>query len=549
MDEEISKHFSLLRWLQSNKLLKNSIQTSDLDANNHYAIFDFLNEWLVISSDALAIELAHAFSLIYFDLTEINEQIVVYGILPYQLMLKQHLIPIEQKNNVLRIAIFDPTQEKIAKEIALLTHFNCEFVVVSYVKLKKYLLTIEKHQHANFLANTLIETNDRQHSSLDETNADGPIAEYIDQIIIAAITKKTSDIHFEPYAEYYRVRFRIDGILYEHAQASITIAKQIAARIKVLAKLDIAEKRLPHDGRFRFVFNTSAIDFRVSTCPTIYGEKIVLRLLDSQNSLHGIDALGLLPEQTAVFMNAISQPQGIILVTGPTGSGKTITLYNILNYLNSTEKNISTVEDPVEIQMPGINQVTINHKAGLTFAKILRAFLRQDPDIIMVGEMRDLETAEIAIKAAQTGHLVFSTLHTNSACETLTRLDNMGLNSFNIATSVSLIVAQRLARKLCPHCKKPTDFSKETLAVDDAIDIYDAVGCDRCQQGFSGRVGLFEILPISDAIRQLLLARTNSIAILEQAKTEKMLGLYEVGIEKIKQGILSLSELHRVIQH
>lgn len=549
MDEEISKHFSLLRWLQSNNFLKTPIQTSDLDANNHYAIFDFLNEQLAISSAALAIELARAFSLIHIDLAETNEPIIIYDILPYQLMLQQHLVPIEQKNNVLRIAIFDPTQEKITKELTLLTGFNCEFVVVSYLQLKKYLLAIEKHQHDNFLAQPLIETNDKQHSLLDETNADGPIAEYIDQIIIAAIAKKASDIHFEPYAEYYRIRFRIDGILYEHAQASITIAKQMAARIKVLAKLDIAEKRLPHDGRFRFMFNTSPIDFRVSTCPTIYGEKIVLRLLDSQNSLHGINELGLLPEQISLFINAISQPQGIILVTGPTGSGKTITLYNILNYLNSTEKNISTVEDPVEIQMPGINQVTINHKAGLTFAKILRAFLRQDPDIIMVGEMRDLETAEIAIKAAQTGHLVFSTLHTNSACEALTRLDNMGLNSFNIATSISLIVAQRLARKLCPYCKKIADLSKKTLAIDAAINIYDAVGCDRCQQGFSGRVGLFEILPISDAIRRSLLARADSIAILEQARAEKMLLLYEAGIEKIKQGVLSLTELHRVIQH
>jgi type IV pilus assembly protein PilB len=384
---------------------------------------------------------------------------------------------------------------------------------------------------------------------------DTAIIRYVHAVISEAIAKNASDIHLEPYEKYYRIRFRIDGILYETATPPQQFINRITTRIKIMAQLDISEKRIPQDGRFKIVLSqASDIDFRVSTCPTIHGEKIVIRLLNTNNALLKLDALGLELEQKGKVLTMLNKPQGMLLVTGPTGSGKTVTLYTALNTLNHPEINICTVEDPVEIQLPNINQIAINPKAGLTFANALRAFLRQDPDVIMVGEMRDLETAEIGIKAAQTGHLVLSTLHTNSAAESLTRLSNIGIPLYNIATSVSLIIAQRLARCLCTHCKREEKIPSSILLQEgfsatelETLIHYAPVGCNYCTQGYKGRTGLFEILPITPSIREMIMQGSNSLDIATQARTEGMVTLRESGLDKVRQGIVSLTEINRII--
>lgn len=384
---------------------------------------------------------------------------------------------------------------------------------------------------------------------------DTPIINFVSQILDAAIQKKASDIHFEPYEEEYRIRYRQDGLLTEVLKPPLRLANRISARIKVMANLDIAERRIPQDGRFQLEPRPNRrIDCRVSTCPTINGEKIVIRILDTKSTQLNMDALGLNTLQKEQLLVSLSKPQGLILVTGPTGSGKTLTVHTALKRLNTQERNISTVEDPVEIKIPGINQVNINPKAGLTFSKILASFLRQDPDVIMVGEIRDLETAELAIKAAQTGHLVLSTLHTNSAAETLTRLSSLGIPRFNLASSISLLVAQRLARKLCDHCKALRhDLPLENLTQlgfcakeASALKLYKAQGCARCTKGYQGRLGLFELMPISQAMGQLILSGGNSFEILNLAQTEGMISIHQSGFEKMKQGLTSFEEVNRV---
>ena len=397
-----------------------------------------------------------------------------------------------------------------------------------------------------------------QPTTVDEDSEveDAPVVRYIQKVLIDAITAGASDIHFEPYEKYYRIRYRLDGILMEVAQPPLAIKDKVASRIKVISKLDISEKRVPQDGRMKLVLSkTKSIDFRVSTLPTLFGEKIVMRILDSSGVKLGIEVLGYDPDQQQALLHAVSRPYGMILVTGPTGSGKTVSLYTCLSILNQPGVNIATAEDPAEIQLAGVNQVNVNDKAGLTFATALRAFLRQDPDVIMVGEIRDLETADIAIKAAQTGHLVLSTLHTNDAPSTLVRMLNMGVAPFNIASSVNIITAQRLARKLCPQCRRPEDIPPEALLragfqeedLDGSWQPLGPVGCDHCKgTGYKGRVGIYEVMPMTDEMRQLIMRNGNSLDIAEQAQREGVRNLRQSGLSKVKGGVTSLEEIEAV---
>jgi type IV pilus assembly protein PilB len=376
----------------------------------------------------------------------------------------------------------------------------------------------------------------------------------VNKVLLDAINRKASDIHLEPYEKKFRVRYRIDGILSEVASPPTNLAARITARIKVMSRMDISERRIPQDGRIKMQLSKNrAIDFRVNTCPTLFGEKIVLRILDPTSAFLGIDVLGYEDDQKELYLSALNQPHGMILVTGPTGSGKTVSLYTGLGILNTPEVNISTAEDPAEINMPGVNQVNVNPKVGLTFASALRAFLRQDPDVVMVGEIRDLETAEIAIKAAQTGHMVLSTLHTNDAPQTITRLANMGVPPFNIASSVSLIIAQRLARRLCPSCKTADDIPKEALIEEgyspeeaESITLYKAVGCDQCTNGYKGRVGIYQVMPVSEEMGRIIMEGGNAMQLADQARKEGIPDLRESGLKKAKDGMTSLEEVNRV---
>ncbi|MGH8171149.1 MAG: type IV-A pilus assembly ATPase PilB, partial [Steroidobacteraceae bacterium] len=382
-----------------------------------------------------------------------------------------------------------------------------------------------------------------------------PIVRFVNKLMLDAIRKGASDIHFEPYEKTYRVRYRMDGVLKEIAQPPVALAQKLSARLKVMSRLDIAERRVPQDGRIKMKLSKNrAIDFRVSTCPTLFGEKIVMRILDPSQAMLGIESLGYEPFQKALYEKYLAKPQGMILVTGPTGSGKTVSLYTGLNILNREDTNISTAEDPAEINLPGVNQVNVNVKVGLTFAAAMRSFLRQDPDVIMVGEIRDLETAEIAIKAAQTGHLVLSTLHTNDAPQTLTRLVDMGVKPYAIATSVSLIIAQRLARRLCTQCKQPVDVPEEALLkegfthedVKGGLHLFGPKGCSTCTDGYKGRLGIYQVLPITDVIARLILAGGSAPDIGDQAAKEGVWDLRRSGLEKVRAGLTSLEEINSV---
>jgi type IV pilus assembly protein PilB len=392
---------------------------------------------------------------------------------------------------------------------------------------------------------------DLSESDVDDT----PVVRFVNKVLLDAINRKASDIHFEPYEKEFRVRLRMDGVLHEVAHPPVSLSPRIIARIKVMSRMDISERRIPQDGRIKMqISKNRAIDFRVSTCPTLYGEKVVLRILDPTSASLGIDVLGYEEDQKQLYLDALAKPYGMILVTGPTGSGKTVSLYTGIGILNTADRNISTAEDPAEINMPGINQVNVNPKVGLTFASALRAFLRQDPDVIMVGEIRDLETAEIAIKAAQTGHLVLSTLHTNDAPQTLTRLANMGVPPYNIASSILLIIAQRLARRLCTHCRTIDDVPRDVLIqegfteeeVNGGMKIYKAVGCDQCTNGYKGRVGVYQVLPVTETMQRLILEGGNAMQMAEQADAEGVADLRRSGLLKVKAGMTSLEEINRV---
>ncbi len=516
----------------------------------------------------VALFAAHTFGVPLLDLTAVDHDLLPVTLVDSKLVGSKRVIPLQKRGNRLFLGMSDPTNEQLLSELKFATGSTVEPVVVEEDKLalliKRFGESAAKSLDSMIGDETSLENIDL--GSGDEAQADAagaapeeiddaPVVKYVQKVLIDAINGGASDIHFEPYEKFYRIRYRTDGILADVAQPPLAIKEKIASRIKVISRLDIAEKRIPQDGRMKLRLSpTRAIDFRVSTLPTLFGEKICMRILDPSSATLGIEALGYEPEQKAALMHAISRPYGMVLVTGPTGSGKTVSLYTCLNILNKPGINISTAEDPCEINLPGINQVNVNDKAGLTFAAALKSFLRQDPDIIMVGEIRDLDTGEIAIKAAQTGHMVLSTLHTNDAPSTLTRLMNMGVAPFNIATSVILITAQRLARRLC-SCKRPIEIPKEALLragyreseLDGTWQPYGHVGCDICKNtGYKGRVGIYEVMPITDEMQRIIMKNGTSIDIADQAKREGVYDLRRSGLRKVRAGLTSLEEVEAV---
>ncbi|MDN7126351.1 type IV-A pilus assembly ATPase PilB [Pseudidiomarina sp. 1APR75-33.1] len=524
-----------------------------------------LLERKLIQPDELAAFCYQESNCPWLDLDAFNSELIPPHFINERLIRKNHAVPLYQRGNVLYIAVSDPTRIETLDEFQFRTRLQSEAVLVQEDKLQKLIDKLLENE------SSMLGVTEQDEQELREIDAEGeireehgavsvdgkndaPIVIYINKMLLDAIKRGASDLHFEPYEGEYRIRFRIDGVLHEIARPPVALSARIAARLKVMSQLDIAERRLPQDGRIKLrLSKNKAIDFRVSSLPTMYGEKLVLRILDSASAMMGIESLGYAPDQKKLYEEALARPQGMILVTGPTGSGKTVSLYTGLNILNTPEVNISTAEDPVEINLYGINQVQINIKAGLTFADALRSFLRQDPDVVMVGEIRDLETAEIAIKAAQTGHLVMSTLHTNSAAETLTRLMNMGVPSYNIAGSVSLIIAQRLARRLCSECKEPEEIPNEELLrqgfTEEQIPnltIHKPVGCDRCTNGYKGRTGIYEVMPVTEAIQELIMSSAGSIQIARQARKEGYNSLRQSALEKVADGTISLAEANRV---
>lgn len=500
------------------------------------------------------------FGVSLIDLRLVDPDTQPRGLVSEKLVRQHHALPLWRRGNKLFVGVSDPTNHQAITDIQFNTGMSTEAILVEEDKLAD---AIEKffesgtsglEELSDDLDNLDVETAGENQTTGAADAEDAPVVRFVNKMLLDAIRSGSSDLHFEPYEKAYRVRFRTDGILREIARPPINLAGRIAARLKVMASLDISERRRPQDGRIKMrISKNKAIDFRVNTLPTLWGEKIVMRILDPTSAQMGIDALGYEPAQKELYLAALAQPQGMILVTGPTGSGKTVSLYTGINILNTVDINISTAEDPVEINMEGINQVNVNNKQGLDFASALRSFLRQDPDVIMVGEIRDLETAEIAIKAAQTGHLVLSTLHTNSAAETLTRLMNMGVASFNIATSVNLIIAQRLARKLCNTCKKPAAIPREVLIEEgfpaDQIGqftVFEPVGCDICNGGYKGRQGIYEVVKNTKAIQQMIMESGNSIDIASQMRKEGFNDLRTSGLVKVMQGVTSLAEVNRV---
>ncbi len=528
---------------------------------------DMLVSKEILDARTIARVAAEEFGSPVFDLTALNKESIPLKLVNEKLIRKHHTLPIARRGNRLFLAVTDPTDIHALDEIKFNTGINTEAVLVEADKLKAAIEQYFNLQEGNLgdALGTLDENLDELDvQTVDENNSDdtpeadeAPIVKYINKVLLDAIKGGSSDIHFEPYEKTYRIRFRTDGVLHEVSRPPVNLATRMAARLKVMSQMDISERRLPQDGRIKLkVSKTRAIDFRVNTLPTLFGEKIVLRILDPSSAKLGIDALGYEDDQKRLYLDALAQSQGMILVTGPTGSGKTVSLYTGLNILNTSEVNISTAEDPVEINLEGINQVQMNTRVGLTFAEALRSFLRQDPDVIMVGEIRDLETAEIAIKAAQTGHLVLSTLHTNSAPETLTRLLNMGVPAFNVATSVSLIIAQRLARRLCTACRKPaTDIPEEILRQEgfDEVSIprsefqlFHPVGCEKCNGGYKGRVGVYEVVRITPQIANLIMEGGNSLQIARAAKEAGFNNLRISALRKVAMGLTSLEEANRV---
>ncbi|HWX03607.1 type IV-A pilus assembly ATPase PilB [Collimonas sp.] len=512
-----------------------------------------------LDARALALFCAETFGYPQLDLSVLNLSTLPEKAIDAKLMESHFVLPLAKRGNKIYVALSDPTNIQALDQIKFQTELMVEPIIVEHPVLVKQIQKLVKSAEQSL---SEMVGDDQEINFVEEDAAavadatadidDAPVVRFLQKILTDAINQGASDLHFEPFEKFYRIRFRVDGVLRDMAQPPLSIKEKLASRIKVISKLDISEKRVPQDGRMRLVVSkTRAIDFRVSTLPTLFGEKIVMRILDPSQAQMGIDALGYDPDQKAILMDAIQRPYGMVLVTGPTGSGKTVSLYTCLNILNQPGINISTAEDPAEINLPGVNQVNINDRAGLTFPVALKAFLRQDPDIIMVGEIRDLETADISIKAAQTGHMVFSTLHTNDAPSTLTRLMNMGVPAFNIASSVILITAQRLARRLC-SCKQPITIQDEALAeagfTEDDIDgswlPYKAVGCERCNgTGYKGRVGIYQIMPITEEIERIILAHGTALEIEAQAKREGVRTLRQSGLMKVKQGMTSLEEV------
>jgi len=506
---------------------------------------------------------SRSFNLPLFDIDALEIDAEIIRLVDEKLLRQHRALPLYKRGRRLFVGVSDPTHQRVLEDIKFQTRLDIEPVVVSELQLTKTLDDAIQAPAADMGDSDIGDLNFSNEAdaaakieTLTQSDADdAPVVRFINQVILQAINRGASDIHFEPYEKTYRVRLRQDGILDELYKPPVTMAPRMAARLKIMAQLDIAERRVPQDGRLKlYLTKQRAIDFRVNTLPTMWGEKVVMRLLDPASAQMGIEALGYEEHQRELFVKAIHKPQGMVLVTGPTGSGKTVSLYTALNILNTSAVNISTAEDPVEINLPGINQVNVNPKVGMTFANALRSFLRQDPDIIMVGEIRDLETAEIAIKAAQTGHMVLSTLHTNSAPQTLSRLMNMGVAPYNIASSVTLIIAQRLGRRLCQNCKEeisipPNELINQGFHEEELKDltIYKAVGCDQCNgRGYKGRVGIYEVMPVSEEIGRIIMANGNALQIADQARREGVNDLRRSGLEKVRTGLTSLEEINRV---
>ena len=518
----------------------------------------------VIASGAVsAFDLAHtlstALALPLLDLSAVDFERLPKNVVDPKLSVQYQLVVLGRRGNRLFIGGADPTDQEAVERIKFATHLSPEWVIVEYDTLARLMEsqgatateTLEALTADDFEFDVTDDTSAPESSEVVSEVEDAPVVRFLQKMLIDAINLRASDLHFEPYEYHYRVRFRVDGELREITQPPLAIKEKLASRIKVISRLDIAEKRVPQDGRMKMKFGNKAIDFRVSTLPTLFGEKIVIRILDPSSAKVGIEALGYEKIEKDRLMTAIVRPYGMVLVTGPTGSGKTVSLYTCLNILNQPGVNISTVEDPAEINLPGVNQVNVNDRAGLTFSAALKSFLRQDPDIIMVGEIRDLETADIAIKAAQTGHMVMSTLHTNDAPTTLTRLLNMGVAPFNIASSVILITAQRLARRLCENCKTPAEYPREAMLragyvaedLDGSWRPFRAVGCNSCNSGYKGRVGVYQVMPMTEAIQRIILSEGTAMDIAQQAQRDGVRDLRQSGLVKVRQGVTTLEEI------
>ena len=517
----------------------------------------------LVKSEQMAWLIARDFGDSLFDLDTLDPAQIPKDVVDEKIVRQFSAVPIFKRGSRLFVAMSDPTRADALEAIRFGSRLAVEAVVVEEDKLTRLIENLyEGMTTADFGGfDSDVDVDIEADPGDDKGGGDvsganeAPVVKFINKMLIDAIRLGASDLHFEPYEKSYRIRYRVDGVMREVARPPVQLAPKLAARLKVMSQMDISERRMPQDGRIKLkISKTKAIDFRVNCLPTLYGEKVVLRILDASSAMMGIDALGYEPAQKKLFMDALDKPQGMLLITGPTGSGKTVSLYTGLNILNKPDTNISTAEDPVEINLEGINQVNVNLKTGLTFAVALRAFLRQDPDIVMVGEIRDLETAEIAVKAAQTGHMVMSTLHTNSAPETLTRLRNMGVPSFNIATSVNLVIAQRLARRLCPACKTPIDIpapSLKQMGFTDAdiatgFKVYQPVGCTECRDGYRGRVGIYEVMKVTAEISRIIMEEGNAIDIAEAARRSGFNDLRRSGLDKVMQGVTSLQEVNRV---
>ncbi len=521
----------------------------------------------LVDARDIAIAASQEFGVPLLDIDAVTTDLEIIRLVDEKLLSKHRVLPLLKRGKRLFVAVSDPTNLAALDEIKFATGLSVDAVVVEEDKLSEHVNKALEAIDASSMAS--FDDDDFDLENLEVTGGDedlgdditrddvedAPVVRFVNKILLDAIKKGASDIHFEPYEKQFRVRTRQDGILKEVALPPVQLAGKVSARLKVMARLDIAERRVPQDGRIKMRLSKNrAIDFRVNTCPTLFGEKIVLRILDPSSAKLGIDALGYEEDQKQLYLHNLAKPYGMILVTGPTGSGKTVSLYTGLNILNTEDRNISTAEDPAEINLPGVNQVNVNPKVGLTFASALKAFLRQDPDIIMVGEIRDLETAEIAIKAAQTGHLVLSTLHTNDAPKTLSRMVDMGVKPYAIATSVSLIIAQRLARRLCNNCKEPKDIPHEALLqegftaedIDGGMQIMGPVGCARCTDGYKGRVGIYQVMQVSEEMGRIIMAGGNAVQLADQAEEEGVWDLRRSGLQKVKDGITSLEEINRV---
>jgi type IV pilus assembly protein PilB len=530
------------------------------------SLASYLVEEKKLNARKIAIAASSEFGMPLLDLSALDPDTIPKNLVDEKLIRQHQALPIQKRGNRLFVAVTDPMNLVALDEIKFNTGIATEPVLVEVDKLNHFIENAMNSADTSLqeMAGLDEDLENLEISAEDEdpgkgaSNADvddTPVVRFVNKVLLDAINKGASDIHFEPYEKYCRVRFRIDGMLREIAKPPLNMTNRITARIKVMSRMDISERRVPQDGRIKLKVSAKrAIDFRVNTCPTLFGEKVVLRILDPSSAMLGIDVLGYEAEQKKAYLDTLSKPYGMILVTGPTGSGKTVSLYTGLGILNTEDRNISTAEDPAEINMPGINQVNVNSKVGLDFAAALRAFLRQDPDVIMVGEIRDLETASIAIKAAQTGHMVLSTLHTNDAPQTLSRLVNMGVAPFNIASAVSLIISQRLARRLCEACKTHDDIPKEALMQEGfkeadiaaGLKVFKAVGCDKCTDGYKGRVGIYQVMPISDEIGRIIMAGGNAIQVADQAKKEGISDLRQSALKKVRAGLTSLAEANRV---